>query len=277
MRAIEWEETVDTSTFSAVQLQPGVVASLTWNALARWMRTHAISFPKLIKDEATGMVVMGFHLGYRDPVSFFDCEAFKVRGAFRLMRRGERGQLDLRFFSLDHELATVRLLVRPVAILDPVSLGAEPAPVPDSVMALFKEDELESGSPERMVPARLAAIETQGTLLAEHSVPFRIHRHLSEVAEQWSWTEVPALVESSRETLALDHAGDHKRFIRQCLRQPIARFDVEFPRPFFSFERGEVVSRAYDVGGRLAMVHRFTSHKGSFLHATAVEVFSSSS
>ena len=71
-RAIDWEETVNTSTFSAVQLQPGVVASLTWNALARWLRTYLVSFPTLIAKESTGLVVMGFHLDYRDPVSFFD-------------------------------------------------------------------------------------------------------------------------------------------------------------------------------------------------------------
>jgi len=75
-RAIDWEETVDTSTFSAVQLQPGVVASLTWNALARWLRTYIVSFPNLIGNESTGLVVMGFHLEYCNPVSFFDCEAF---------------------------------------------------------------------------------------------------------------------------------------------------------------------------------------------------------
>ena len=47
-RAIDWEETVDTSMFSAVQLQPGVIASLTWNGVARWLRTYFVSFPTLI-------------------------------------------------------------------------------------------------------------------------------------------------------------------------------------------------------------------------------------
>ncbi|MCJ7701626.1 MAG: hypothetical protein MUO62_08600 [Anaerolineales bacterium] len=272
-RAIDWEETVDTSTFSAVQLQPGVVASLTWNALARWLRTYIVSFPTLITKESTGLVVMGFHLEYRDPVSFFDCEAFRVRGAFRMMRRGERGQLDLRLFSEAHELAIAQLIVRPVAILDPVSLGAEPAPMPESLLAQFEDDEVESSSPLRIVPARLAAVETTGSLLAEYTKPFRIHRHLSEVAEQWSWTEVPALVESARESLALEDQSENKMMLRGCLSNRIARFDVEFSRPYFSFESGEIVSRAYDVAGHLAFVHKFTSNRGAHLHATVVEVF----
>jgi acyl-CoA thioesterase FadM len=274
-RAIDWEETVDTSTFSAVQLQPGVVASLTWNGLARWLRTYIVSFPTLIAKESTGLVVMGFNLEYRDPVSFFDCEVFRVRAAFRMMRRGERGQLDLRLFSDSQELAIAQLIVRPVTILDPVSLGAEPAPMRESLMALFENDELESASPVRIVPSRLSAIETTGSLLSEHTEPFRIHRHLSEVAEQWSWTEVPALVESARENLALEDQSENKMMLRRCLSNRIARFDVEFSRPYFSFEYGEIVSRAYDVAGYLAFIHKFTSNRGAHLHATVVEVFES--
>jgi acyl-CoA thioesterase FadM len=274
-RAIDWEEVVDTSTFSAIQLQPGVVASLTWNALARWLRTYLVSFPTLIAKESTGLVVMGFHLEYRDPVSFFDCEAFRVRGAFRMMRRGERGQLDLRLFSDSYELAIARLIVRPVAILDPVSLGAEPAPMPESLLAQFEDDEVESASPVRILPDRLAAVETTGSQLAEYTKPFRIHRHLSEVAEQWSWTEVPALVETAKESLALEDQSENKMMLRRCLSHRLARFDVEFSRPYFSFESGEIVSRAYDVAGHLAFVHRFTSKGGSHLHATVVEVFES--
>ena len=274
-RAVDWEETVDTSAFSAVQLQPGVVAALSWNALARWLRTYLISFPTLIGKESTGLVVMGFHLEYRDPVSFFDCEAFRVRAALRMMRYGERGQLDLRFFSNSHELAAARLIVRPVAILDPVSLGAEPAPMPESLMARFEDDEVFSASPVRIVPSRLSTVETTGSLLAEYTRPFRIHRHQTEVADQWSWTEVPALVESARENLALDDQSENKMLLRSCLRNPMARFDVEFSRPFFSFDFGEIVSRAYDVAGRLALVHKFTSGHGMHLHATAVEVFES--
>jgi len=274
-RAIEWEETVDTSTFSAVQLQPGVVASLTWNGLARWLRTYLVSFPTLIGKESTGLVVMGFHLEYRDPVLFFDCEAFRVRGAFRMMRRGERGQLDLRLFSSANELAIAQLIVHPVAILDPVSLGAEPAPTPESLMAQFEDDEVESASPLRVVPARLGAVETTGSLIVEHTEPFRIHRHLAEVAEQWSWIEVPALVESARENLALENQWENKMMLRRCLSNRLARFDVEFNRPFFSFDSGEIVSRAYDVSGHLAFIHKFTSNRRSDLHATVVEVFKS--
>lgn len=271
-RAIDWEEVVDTRTFSAVQLKPGIVTALAWNALARWLRTHLVSLPELIGREATGLVVMGFHLEYRDPVSFFDCEAFRVRGAFRMMRRGERGQLDLRLSSATHELAVARLLVRPVAIRDPVSLAAEPAPLPEGLMLRLEADERESASPARILPDRLATVETTGTLLAERVRPFRIHRHLSEVAEQWSWTEIPVLVEAAKEDLALG-PHEHAALLRRCLAHRLARFDVEFSRPFFSFEPGEIVTRAYDVAERLAFVHRLTSGRGEHLHATVVEVF----
>ena len=274
-RVIEWEETVSTSTFSVIQLQPGIVASLTWNAIARWFRTYIVSFPSLIKDEAIGLVVIGFHLEYRDTVSFFGCEAFRIRGAFRMMRRGELGQLDIRIFNESCELAVAQLIVRPVSIVDPISLGAEPAAMPKILLDRFNLDEVVSFSPERVVPERLGAVETTGTLLGEYMKPFHIHRHLSEVAEQWSWTETPALVESARESFVLTDQSKNKVLLRRCLRNRLLRFDVEFSRPYFSFESGEIVSRAYDVANHLAFVHRFTSNGGKNLHATVVEVFDS--
>jgi acyl-CoA thioesterase FadM len=272
-RAIEFEVPVDTSTFSAVQLQPGVAAALTWNALARWLRAHLVSFPKLIRDESTGFVVMGFHLQYVDPVSFFDCEAFRVRAALRVMRRAERCQLDLKFFMPDKVLATARLILCPVAIDDPVALGAEPAPLSERLIGLIPEGDLESASPERLVPGRLGAVETTGTLIGEGTKDFTIHRHGTEVAEQWAWTHLPNIIEGAREDLALGDRSAQRHLLRRCLRAPLARFDAEYSRPFFSFEKGTVVTRAFALGDRLGLVHRLTSAGGSALHSTVVEVF----
>ena len=267
-RAVEFEVTVDTSTFSAVQLQPGRVASVTWNALARWLRANLVSFPALIAEESTGLVVMGFHLQYREPISFFECDAFRVRATLRAMRRGERCRLDLKVFVPGRELATVRLILCPVAIEDPVSLGAAPAPLSEQLLARFEADEVESASPVRVVPDRLTFVETRGTLLAEGSVPFVVHRHRSEVAEQWAWTELPALVEGAREPLALATPA-----LRRVLRDPMRSFDVEFVKPLVSFDHGEIVTRAYAVDAHLGLVHRIVSRGGSVLHATVVELF----
>ena len=272
-RAVEFEVTTDTSGFSALQLQPRVVAATTWNALARWLRAYLVPFPDLIGREHTGLVVLGFHLAYLERVSFFECPVLTVRAALRFLRRGERGQLDVRFTSGARPVAEARLILCPVAIHDAVALGAEPAALPQRLLSRLESDEVESGSPERPVPDRLAAVETRGAPLAEGRHPFTIHRHLSEVAEQWSWTETPALCEAARESCALADRSAQRRALRRCLSVPLARFDVEFGRPFFSFESGEMVTRWYGLGERLGVVHRFTSGAGAALHATAVEIF----
>ena len=271
-RAIEFEVPVDTSTFSAVQLHPGVAASLTWSALARWLRAHLVSMPTLIAKESTGLVVTGFHLEYHDAVSFFDVDAFTVRAGLRIMRRGERGQLDLRFFTDRHDIATARLIVVPVSIEDPISLAATPAGLSEDLLARLEPGYVESTSPERIVPVRLAAVETSGHLIAEATMPFTIDRHRTEVAEQWSFAAVPPLAAAAREDLALNDHSSARTSLLRCLSSPLSGFDVEFGRPFFSFERGNVVTRAYTVGDRLGLVHRFTSEDGTTLHATAVEV-----
>jgi acyl-CoA thioesterase FadM len=272
-RSVEFDVTTDTRTFSAVQLQPGVIAATTWNALARWLRAYLVPFPSLIADEHVGLVVLGFHLTYHDPASFFECPVLTVRGALRILRRGERGQFDIRFVCKDRVLARAHLILCPVAIRDPITLGAEPAPLPERILDRLEAEEIEAGSPDRPVPERLVAVETRGIALAEGKYPFTIHRHSSEAAEQWSWTEVPALCEAARESLALGNQSESRATIRRCLGVPMMRFDVEFGRPFFSFESGSIVSRVFALSNRLGIVHRFTSGEGAALHATVVEVF----
>lgn len=270
-RVIEFEHPVDTSTFSAIQLQPRVAASLTWSALARWLRAHLMSFPELIGKERTGLVVMGFHLEYLDRLSFFDCEAIRVRAGLRVMRRGERAVLTVSLAAEAGRVATARLVLCPVSIEEPTSLAASPAPLNDRLLDRFDADEVDAGSPARLVPDRRAAVEARYRLLAEGVQPFVIRRHHTEVADQWSWVEVTTIVEAARESLAFDPASPPAA--RRCLSDRVRRFDVEFGRPFFSFEHGETVSRVYDGDRSLGLVHRLTSSAGTAIHATAVEVF----
>lgn len=271
-RAVEFDVAVDTSTFAALQLQPRVAAGLTWNALARWLRAHLVSFPLLIRRESTGLVVMGFTLEFRERVSFFDCETVHVQATVRAAAGGARLLVATRVQSpAGRPIATTRLVLCPVAIEDEVSLAAAPAPLPPRLLERFRPDEVDAGVPPRVVPERRAFYETSGAALAEGAHDFMVHRHRCEVAEQWSWTEVPALIEEARERLAFGQKPGPVR--KRCLGQPLQRMDIEFGKPFFALDRGVVRSRVFAAGDRLGLVHRLTSADGTALHATAVEVF----
>jgi hypothetical protein len=271
-RIVEFEAVVDTSYFSAVQLQLRTVGALCWSALARWLKHHLVAFPRLIQGERCGLVVLGFHYEASEAVSFFDCESLLVRAGLRAMRRGARAELDVRFSNRGREIAAARLVLCPVAIEDPVSLAASPRPFDDRLLARFQDDERVSGSPSRVLPERRTELESRGPALAQRVTPFFVHRQLCEVAEQWSWIEVSGYAEAARERLALDQATAHPA-LQIALREPLRRFDVEFSRPFYSFERGEIVTRAYAAGGRLGLVHSLVSDGGAALHALVVEAF----
>ncbi len=270
-RAIAFEWPVDTRTFNCLQLQPGVVAALAWSALARWLRSYLVPFPRLIGEHDTGLVVMGFHLHYHEPGTFFDMDAIRVLATLRSMRQGERAVLDLSVRRPDEvTLADARLVLCPVRIVEPHSLAATPAPFDARLGERFRPDETTPLSPARVVPELRTDVETGGSLIAEATRPFTIHRHLTEVAEQWSWTELPALLEASREAMAT--RDDTPRVLLRAVSCPLRRLDIEFTAPLFSFESGATRSRAYDCGeAGLALVHRVTSDGGRVLNATAVE------
>jgi hypothetical protein len=271
-RLIEFEAPLDTSHFSAVQLQPRAVAAITWNALARWLRLHLVPFPVLLRDERYGLVVLRVSIRYLAPTSFFDADALVVRAGLRVTRRGARAQLDARLSLGSREVATAQLVLCPVYIEEPTSLAATPRPFSDALLARFHPDEIESSGSPRVLPDRRATIETRGRALAQRTSPFCVHRCACEVADQWSWVDLPVHLEAAREQLALEEQRSAPLLAR-ALGEPLRQFDVELSRPFYSFDHGEVTSRAFDVDGRLALVHSLTSDGAAALHGTVVETF----
>lgn len=270
-RIIEFTQPVDTSMFSAAQLQPRVVASLTWNAVARWLRANVVSLPALIRDESTGLVALGFHVEVQGTQSFFDGDELTVRAGMRVHRGGERLALTARMSTASGASSAVRLVLHPVLIEEPTSLAAQAGPLGERVMERFQADEIDASTPPRVVPERRAAIELGRSPVAEVTRPFRIHRHQTEVADQWAWGEALTLVEPGREELAL--APGATPLVRRTLGAPISRLDAEFSRPFYSFDGGEVTTRVYDVDGCASLVHHITSDEQRVLHATLVEVY----
>ena len=56
-------------------------------------------------------------------------------------------------------------------------------------------------------------------------------------------------------------------------RLDLERFEVELSRPYFSFERGRVETRAYWWEDRFAFVHHLLSGDGVHAHGVVVEHF----
>lgn len=272
-RISTFETATDTSQFTAMQIQPKTLLSLTWNGYARWLREHLISFPNLIKDHGFGTAVLGISIDYLEPMSFFDTDTLSVTVALKVRREASRLQVNIDFFGAGKHAAKTSLLLCPLEIGDPETLAASPTRVPEDLLGRFEPDEIDPASPERRVPNLVQEIKDSGNLLTEGEGCFTIHHHLCEVAEQWSFIEVPNIVESIREPLALDR---HEEIpgLRQCLSQPLRSFNVELNRPYFVFESGQVKTQAFLVQDRLTFVHQLFSVEGAGeIYGTIVEEY----
>jgi hypothetical protein len=268
-RAVTFDVTADTSYFTPLQLQPRVILSLAFNALARWLREHLVSFPRLIAEHRSSVVILGAGITYEAPCRFFDTDGLAVRATLTVRRQGSRAQLDVEL----GRAARARILLCPVRIDEPGSLAAAPAPFEPRLLERFHPDEIDPAAPARPLVALKEEVALSGQPLATGTHPFVVHRHLCEVADQWAFFEVPGLIGAAREALALRHAGEVP-LLQHAVGNPIQRVEIELQRPYFWLQRGSVETTAHRVNDRLMLVHRMLSDvPGDPQHGIAIERF----
>jgi acyl-CoA thioesterase FadM len=261
----------DTSQFTWLQLQPRTLLSLAWNGYARWLREHLCSFPHLIGKEGIGTVVLAIDLAYREPLRFLDGDALDVEVALRPRRGGSRLELRVTVEGGGRQAADIGILLCPVEIVEQEALTAVPTTLPARLAGRFPPGADDATAPPRALPGLLAEIESQGHLLASREGTFSVHHQYCEVAEQWSFIEVPGLIEAVREALALD---DHGRLpvLRRSLREPLQRIHVELSHPYFVHEAGRIQTAVYDWRERPVFVHRLLSGTiAGQVHGIAIE------
>ena len=270
-RQVAFEVPTDSGQFTWLQIQPRSLLTLTWSGYARWLREHLVSFPKLIREEGFGAVILDIDLRYLEPLTFFDTDTLEATVTLKARRRGTRLELHTNFYGAGRHAAAVTIVLCPVEIKDQETLTASPAPLPTRLLERFRADEVDDASPQRQVPGLVKAIETDGQLLGESEDTFYVHHHYCEAAEQWSFIEVPNIAESLREPLALSRVADQPSF-RECLDQPLQRLNVELYQPYFVYDSGHVTTRAYRWTNRLAFVHCLSSERfGAAPHGLVVE------
>jgi len=272
-RQVAFEVPTDSGQFTWLQIQPRSLLALSWSGYARWLREHLVSFPKLIREEGFGAVILDIDMSYLEPLTFFDTDTLEMMVALKVRRRGTRLELHTDYRGAGRHAASVTIVLCPVEIKDQETLTAAPMPLPERLLERFRDDEVDDSSPQRRVPDLVDAIEAGGQLLGELEDIFNVHHHYCEVAEQWSFVEVPNIAEALRETLALSRAAEQPQ-LRQCLDQPLRRLNIELYQPYFVYDSGRLKTHAYHSAGRLAFVHRLSSERfGATPHGIVVEQY----
>ena len=271
-RSTIFEIPVDTSHFTPIQLQTKTLLSLSWTGLTNWLKTHAFSAVRLIKNHQCGFVVMRCQATYVNHLSFFDAEALRSETTLKVRRKGTRLEVDVHHFGNDIHMATVQFLLCPVRIVEKTTMAAVPDRLGDAFMAKLQADEIDDSSPAREFPALCDEIKQNGRLLATHTRLLSINRYRGEVADQWTFFETSTYVEASREELALEQIARIPE-LGIALNQPLMEFDVEFYRPFYVFETCRVQTEAYCCQDRLVFLHTLLSKTADQVHGMVIERF----
>jgi acyl-CoA thioesterase FadM len=269
-RTVRVDLAVDTSFFTALQLQPRVLLAQSWNALASWYRCHLVPLPELLREHRLGTVIVAIELRYLERLRFFDSDTLTVEAGLTLRRRASRLEQTTTFSAAGRTAARVRTVMCPVAIHEERSLSASPTPMPPGLARRFRHDEVDEAAPARPLPALLESVRAGLEPVGEGEHRFRLAHHHCEVAEQWAFMEVPTLTESAREAIAVDGCAASP-VLKRCLAQPMTGLDLELHRPFFVFEQGLVRTEALASRSELAFVHELRSADGRERHGVVVE------
>jgi hypothetical protein len=270
MREIKFVVLPDPSVFTPLQLQPRFLISLGFNAWSRWAEEHFVPFTSMVRDHHFGMVVVGGHVEYLERLSYLDADSGEVRARARARLGGAFVQIEFSGAARQKRFVKGTAVLVPVRLEEMNSFGATPARLTNDLLALFESDEVDPESPEWRVAELVRRIDEEGEAVAESSYPFTVYRHACEMADQWCAAQIPCYVSEARESLAFQgESGDAR--LRQTLNLPLHYFDMELRSPMYFFDKGTVVTKAFDVGGQIAFVHNILS--ADTLHGTVVERF----
>lgn len=268
-----YEIPVDTGLFTPLGLQPTAVCRLGFNAAGRWLDRHAISHRRLVAAHRTGLVVWSAQLAFDEPVGFFDADCLEMRVTGRVRGAGTQFECEIEVGAPVDTRARLQAWCVPVRLEGDPALSGIPARLGPEVMAAFRRDEIEAKSHRSPLPGLRAAVVRDGIALAQGRMPFVIHRHQCEVADQWFWPEAVSLAAAGREEL-LQADAERVPLLVSALRTPVRRLDLLFNRPFFLFDEGAVRSSAYEWNGRMVFIHELAGSGENQPRALVTEQFS---
>ncbi len=276
-RTITFEQPNDTCLFTPLQLQPVAAFRFGMTSWASWLSKYVASFPSLVRDHELGAVVVGAYVTWFERCGFFDCDGLRIVGDVTVIQKRalfrEHHLIHAVGGKLDGKpIAEGIGIMRPLHVAKEAGLGATPIPVPPELASKFEADELTDDiAAPRPVPAMVKQL-ADATPLAEGEVRAFCSRALSEVADQWSFVEVPSFAAHGREKLVLE-AGAQAADLRRGLKKPLREIQVEYGRPAFAFDELVVRTRAYAVDADLVFTHAITSASDGKPRATIVERF----
>ena len=252
----------DSSYFTSAQLHPVSAVRLAFLGWARWAHTHAVAFPKMIRDHHAGFAVIGVRLTYGTPFGFLDGDQLTLTTTSQLLRERTLMETATTIAAEETTLARVVLLTRALSVDPARGMAAAPAALPDTLTDLYQHDEIHDSArfTDELTP-RLQKLAGSGPAAAHGSFERLVDRQVCEAADQWCFTEVTGLLGSAREHL-IDTQGDQQPVLRQGLARRIASIEFKLQRPLFLCDHVTVTTTAHPIGTTMAFVHHLAGPDG---------------
>lgn len=247
---------IHTCLFTALQFHSRELLSLGVSSKWLWFETHLnLSFSEFIQKYQQSNVAVAFEIEYTQPFSFFDANYFDVGVAkVRLRQKDSIFEFHYDFTANNIIFAKVVLYLRLLVLSGDEALTAQPGQLGKQLLQLFLPEEIDRSNIVREVPKQLNKIETEGKFITENNSHFTLFRHQCEVADQWSFIELPTLASTGREKLIISLDNDPAN-LSSTMGKPIKNIVAKLSCPFFLFDEGRVRTRAYLLNNQPVFVH----------------------
>ncbi|AJJ03115.1 hypothetical protein BZ17_1999 [Yersinia pseudotuberculosis IP 32953] len=266
---------IHTCLFTALQFHGRELLSLGMSNKWLWFENHFnMSFPEFIKKYQQSNVAVAFEIEYIQPFDFFDAKTFDVSiSKVRLRQKDSVFEFHHEFTANNIIFARVALYWRILMLSGDDALTAHPGPLGKELIQLFLPEEIDPSRTVRAVSKQLCEIEAEGQLITENYSNFTLFRHQCEVADQWSFVELPTLASAGREQLIISLEDDPEN-LSSTMGIPIKNIVAKLSCPFFLFDEGRVRTRAYLLNNQPVFVHHiFNISRADTLAAVVVESF----
>lgn len=274
-RTIDMTYPIHTCLFTALQFHGRELLSLAMSNKWLWLEHHlSVSFPEFIQGYQQSNVTISFEIKYIQPFTFFDANNFNASVVkVRLRQKDSIFEIHHNFTANHRVFATVVLFWRILSLSGDDALTAVPGNLSEQLRQRFLPEEIDSSNIIRAAPKLLSKIEAEGQFITEHSHLFTLYRYQCEVADQWSFIELPTFVSAGRERLIISLDDDPAELSR-TMGKPIKSIVAKLSCPFFLFDEGRVRTRAYLLNKQPIFVHHvFNISRADSLAAIVIESF----
>ncbi|WP_145579438.1 hypothetical protein [Yersinia vastinensis] len=274
-RTVNMTYPIHTCLFTALQFHGRELLSLAISNKWLWLERHLkVSFPEFIQGYQQSNVTISFEINYTQPLTFFDSNEFSSSVVkVRLRQKDSIFEIHHDFTANYRVFATVILFWRILSLSGDDALTAVPGNLDEQIKQRFLPEEIDSSNIVRATPKLLSKIESEGQFITEHNNLFTLYRHQCEVADQWSFIELPTLASAGRERLIIS-LDDDPAELSCTMGKPIKSIVAKLSCPFFLFDEGRVRTRAYLLNKRPIFVHHvFNVSRADTLAAVVIESF----